>query len=318
MTALLASLVLAAPGLYKADPGPFAIGTESLTIERNLNLRSIPLRVTYPKFRGAHPTILLSHGFRGSRDGLEPLARHWSSHGYIVIRPTYADSARLMPPAERRRMMDPGPGAFAGWAERALEARAVLDQLRYIEATVLSPLGIGIDRTRVGAGGHSFGAHTTAVLGGMTFNAGPNRNWAGDFSDPRPAAFLLLSPPAGRPVATSYQGMNRPAIVITGSEDTSPVGPATNPEDRKAPYERSPAGGKHLLWIEGAHHDFGGVSGAPYPGGGPRNETHIRLVASTGLAFWDAYLKRDGQAWRYLQSDAVEHGSAGEAKLTSR
>ena len=105
-----------------------------------------------------------------------------------------------------------------------------------------------------------------------------------------------------------------PTMTITGSNDVAITN--TPPEQRKDSYTYASPGDKFLLWIEGAHHNFGGISGAGrFPTSGPPNKDHVAYVQSTTLAFWDAYLKGSAEAKRYLKANEIKQVSHGVATL---
>jgi hypothetical protein len=51
------------------------------------------------------------------------------------------------------------------------------------------------------------------------------------------------------------------------------------------------------------------------PSNADRGEAILRYTNSAALAFWDAYLKSDGEAKKYLRSGALTTLSKGAAKL---
>lgn len=218
-------------------------------------------------------------------DSYDPLIQYWVQHGYVCIQPNHADSFTYY----QGRLIDlfrPSRNAFSNWEERPGEVSLTLDRLSEIEAQVPG-LAARIDDKRIGVGGHSFGAHTSQLVAGSTTITGKS------YRDARARAVLLISPSGiggifGR---NSFQGLTGPLLVITGSEDTS-ITPTT-PEQRRQPFDLSPAGEKYLLWTEGAHHNMGGISGRRFPGAGPDDPGLLRTVQETSLAFWDAYLKDD-------------------------
>jgi hypothetical protein len=54
------------------------------------------------------------------------------------------------------------------------------------------------------------------------------------------------------------------------------------------------------------------------PSRAPQAESILEYTNSAALAFWDAYLKHDSAAKRYLQSDALEKFSQGAVELDRR
>ena len=176
-----------------------------------------------------------------------------------------------------------------------------------------------VDRKTMGVGGHSFGAHTAQLVAGATLSdpSGQRRS----FADPRPLAFVLLSPQgigthAAGLDARSWDKVTRPFIVITGTKDFGAKG--DDWQWRVDPYKHAPPADKFLLVIKGAWHGFGGVVGLGenVHGAGLEDENHRGYVKSTSTAFWDAFLKGDPKARSFLDSRSIEEISEGEATLT--
>jgi len=278
---LLTVLLLAAPvlaGDYKPQPGSHAVA-----VLETLELKGLPLRVTYPKESGKYPVIVFSHGLYGSKDGYQPLARFWAAHGYVCIQPTHPDSLQL---GFQTRVQ-----AMRAWEKRPRQVALVLDSLAAIEKKIACRL----DADRIGVGGHSFGAHTAQLLGGTTARGK-------SFADRRVKCVLLLSPQGKGTLfrEDSWSTLTKPVLILTGSNDTGRNG--QRPEWRLDPYKYSPKGDRYLVWIEGAHHGFGGISGAKWRGAGPRNDEHVRIVRQASLAFFDAFVKGDWKAKAWLRA----------------
>lgn len=281
-------LALAGPA-WRDAPGPCEVSAVE-----TIRLGTFDVRVTYPKGDALAPVVVFSHGLYGSKDGYQPLARFWASHGYVVIQPTHPDSLRQGFKESREAMQ--------AWDERPKQISAVLDSL----ATIEERTGRKLDRERIGVGGHSFGAHTAMLVGGAVVHPGRRT-----FRDPRVKCTLLISPQGvgGLFRDDSWKDYPVPALVITGSLDTSPIND-TKPETRLDPFRLGPDGRMHLVWIEGAHHGFGGISGARFPSAGPRDEGQVWVVQQASLAFLDAFVKGDEAAAKWL--------AAGELSKTDR
>lgn len=290
--------------------------------------KTIPLRITFPQAEGSYPLVIFCHGALGSKDGGQPLATWWASHGYVVIQPTFGDSISLMTEQEKAEVnslidLVNSPRTMRHWDDRVLDVKHVIDELERIERD-LPQLGGRIDRTRIAVAGHSFGAHTSALIGGLKL-MGPGGVLQRSFADERVAATILISPPGTGPsiTAESYQGMTRPVLMITGDKDGTPI----RGQEGKAgtwrreafdytPPARPEGGGKYLLWITDAWHGFGGINGrAAFPGAGPVANDHVLLVKSTCLAFLDAYLKEDAAALNYLHSPILAQEMQDKARV---
>jgi len=283
--------------LYAPDDGPREAAAPTwLELYDAGRDKVLPIRVDHPVGKDVCPLILWSHGYLGSRDGYDALVERWGSHGYVCIRFTHSDSLDI--PAEDR-------AAFDDWASRPADLSFVLDSLDDVEAAVPDLAG-RIDRTRIGAGGHSFGAGTANLVGGARTVVGQS------FLDPRILAALLISPQGEGDLLgpRSWDHFENPMLVLTGTLDDSDR-TGNDWTWRLDPYTHSPAGSKHLVVIEGAYHDFGGISGATFPGQGPRNEDHVLWVRSASTAFFDAYVKGIEGARAWLASDALARATSG-------
>jgi predicted dienelactone hydrolase len=225
---------------------------------------ALQVRVTAPVTGDALPVIVFSHGFGWSMDGYAPLVDHWAAHGFVVVQATYLDSRRLGLPSDDPRT----PGI---WRQRVADATHVLDQLHRVEAAVPG-LGGRLDRDRIAAAGHSWGAQTTsALLGARVLDA--DGSPGEDLSDARVAAGVLLAP-AGTggadltPFAAehfpfmnpSFATMTTPALVVAGDRDVNPLLTTRGADWSLDPYTRSPAP-KSLLTLFGAEHSLGGIPG---------------------------------------------------------
>lgn len=273
--------------------------------------RDLELRVTWPQDSGSHPLLIFSHGFRGSMDSYDPLVNYWAEHGFVVIQPNHADSLQYVPKNERLQALLPRPGSFANWSERPQEISLIIDRLDEVELQVPALQG-RIDRSRIGVGGHSFGAHTGQLIAGARTRLGQS------FKDPRVKAVLLISP-QGRGNSfgnDAWKEVTGPLMVITGSKDESIT--RTTPEERKEPFVLSPAGDKYLLWIDGAYHGFGGITGRPFPTAGPPNADQVALVQQTSLDFFRAYIIGDEQARLNLNPSKIAAFPNVNATLSKR
>jgi predicted dienelactone hydrolase len=329
----------AAPALYGA-----ARGAETVVKAVNLELahasrdEPLGLRISYPKRipdagEARYPIIIFSHGMGGSANGYDPLIEHWVSHGYVVIQPTHADSISLLNTEDRRAIRSAkqyvrDPQNSKNWKQRPEEIALLMDELDALEAFV-PDLAARWDRDTIGVGGHSFGAHTAQLMGGLSLKMpqrmrDTRRRGATDrrfeIADARPQAILAISP-QGRGESIddkSWQGMTRPTMFITGSHDTSPRNDHSA-SWRLDAFNFSPAGDRYLCFIDGAYHNFGGISGVVRrEDAGPQNDDHVQYVRSASLAFWDAWLKKNETARAWLDGDAMHETTQGAARLMKK
>lgn len=288
-------------GLYGQNPPSTEIIVQDFEVLDANRSKTLPFRATYPAKPGPHPVIVWSHGLYGSQDFYRPLVEHWAKHGYLVLQPSHSDSIKRGTGRPAKGMA----GNTRDWASRAEDVTFLLDKI-----PTLTTLAARADLTRIGIGGHSFGAHTTLLIEG----AQPALGQA--YRDPRPMAFVAISPQGESRLlnSSSWKGLERPTLFITGDRDDSPTGDKA--VWRLAPFEKSPAGNKSLLWVKDAYHNFGGITGQLRRGAGPANSDHVELVKSATVAFWDTYLKQKPAAAQALKTG--EFGGASRALTTWR
>lgn len=266
----------------------------------------LQVRATWPEGEGDLPVIVLSHGMGGSRDGYAPIAQHWAAHGYLVVQPTHPDSLALRSPREKlallrgREAFVRDPDNLSAWDERPAEVSLVLDTLGKPPGDLAWLARAGLDPSRidlehVGIAGHSFGAHTAMLCGGLAVRVVGSKH-----REPRADAILLMSPQGSGPGVPKegFAAIDRPTLVVTGSEDRS-VRTGQGPEWRLEAWEGLTVPDRWLLWLDGAHHDLGGLS-ARLPASGDADLLEAVLEVTT--TFWDATLRSDPAARRKLDA----------------
>ena len=304
----------AAPATQPTTQPLGSIRTNNTVLHDAKRNKDLPLTLFIPDAPGPHPLIVFSHGAGGSGEYYRPLVAGWVRNGYVVICPTHADSIALMTPQKRRglRPRDVVLDAVTdvqGWQERPRDASFVLDALDELERRV-SQLAGKIDRTRIGAAGHSYGAMTTTILAGATI-----RTKAGgelqSFDDPRVKAAIVLSGQGEGQMGFgkgSWGELKVPLLVMTGSEDRGARG--QDPMWRKAPFDGSPPGEKYWIFIQGATHmSFSGHDS---------NNAILGVIERATQAFWDAQLKGDERAKELLHSDKLAKDAGVEVEYQKR
>jgi predicted dienelactone hydrolase len=292
------------PANYVPAAGPYSIGTiDDLALHDQKRDKDLRVKLTYPTAKGPFPVLIFSHGYGGSKNGYSGLTSFWAERGYVTIQPDHADAYSLAtrtlraPPAGKSSMEaeidDP-----SAWMNRVLDVTFILDSLTAIQSRVPALRG-NLDSSRIGMGGHSFGAFTTMLIGGAAVDI-PGVPQGNRFADPRPGALLVISGQGRggmRLTDRSWQAITRPMMVMTGSRDRGLKGQP--PDWRKEPYEFSPPGDKYLVFIQGASHMT--FTGRPAEMG-REPELLFDDAKQASLAFWDAYLKHDTRAKEWLVS----------------
>lgn len=355
---------------YLPDETTYPVGSIPNAVlhdsERN---KDLVMTIEYPTRGGPYPVIVFSHGFGGSNVGYTPLTEYWAGHGYIVIKPSHADSGKLGPILEQRReerraemekaraegrrrngrqpeqqgQTSEKPDSLAeaiwatqttsDWINRERDISLILDNLTNLEKKY-PELGGRMDTSKIGVSGHSYGAFTAMMAGGMTsFASTPPIHAA----DPRVKAAVVFSPQGTGSLGLtkdSWKDVTIPMMFITGSLDYFTPGDA-NP--RHDGFAYSPAGDKYFLSFAGARHmTFSGgmfseisddeipvrASNGGYGGTDPMGNPQMATRGTGGrggsslfqrdrriftaakiasMAFFDAYLKNDANAKDYLK-----------------
>jgi pimeloyl-ACP methyl ester carboxylesterase len=262
--------------------------------------RDIPLKVYYPEGTGACPVILFSHGLGGSSEIYGYLGEQWASHGYVSIHPSHVGSDTTL-------LLTKGPGELLKAAvnveeirNRPLDLSFILDQLAARQASKHDPaqpfpLRDRLDLKQVGAAGHSFGAHTTVVIGGAQMALGNQKPLA----DPRVRAIIPMSPPViggknfPRLLQKTYGSMTVPSLHLTGTLDDSPIGD-TKAADRRVPFDFMVKSERQLVIFDKGDHMI--FSGRPSLTPRPDDVQFQAQIAAVTTIFWQAYLRDDKPA----------------------
>ncbi|APR76263.1 Hypothetical protein A7982_01610 [Minicystis rosea] len=300
------SFTAAADAPVRAQPAVVSVSPVVLPApERGVDLR---VRISAP-VTGSHlPILVFAHGFELSSEAYAPLASHWAAHGFVVIQPTFLDSRTV-------GLRPDDPRAPVVWRIRVGDMKRVLDHLDLVEGAVPGLRG-RVDRTRVVAAGHSFGAHTTSLLLGARV-VGADGNTGEDLRDARIQAGVLLCT-AGRGgddlsafakehlpyLNQSYATMTAPALVVAGDADRSAL-TVRGPDWFEDAYALSP-GDKDLVTLFGGEHMLGGISGVRVTETTDENPERVAAVQRLTTAYLRSALDPSDPAWATARRELVE------------
>lgn len=286
-----------------------------------------PIRVRFPRgATGPLPLVVLSHGGLSNprgHEGLDGWGEAFARAGYVAINMAHvgADAPTAMctslgVPVTECELDDFQREVSAGGTlppplyYRPLDARAVLDDLAGIEAAA----GVQIDRTRMGLGGHSGGTQAPMRAAGAVIDVSASAR-AVRSPEPRFRAFFAASPQGiGRLgfTASSWESITAPVLVLTGSADNSAGEQAAA---RRDAFRGMRGPDKYELFLDtpGATHALFslGNEAASQATLGP-------ILASSGVAFMDAYLRDSAEARAWLTSNAVARWTGGVATMSAR
>ena len=228
------------------------IDLEWLDSSRN---RVVPIRFYLPLQNttqiATSPLVVFSHGLGGSRNGYSYLARHFANNGIASLHLQHVSSDKSVW----------GGNAF-GLIERLAaalqtnEAVARAQDLSFaLDMLLSSDLAKYVDKSRVAAAGHSYGANTALLA------AGAQVRQDGIFKslrDKRIRAAVAISAPHyyGREdTSRSLASVSVPSLHITATEDNIRMpGYFSSVQDRLNVFDATGSAVKWLAVFEGGSH----------------------------------------------------------------
>jgi len=278
--------------------------------------RPVPTRLYWPAklpAGGQVPLVVFSHGIGGSRQGYSYLGKHWSSQGVASLHVQHAGSdaslwrgnpfgvvGRLQAAAQESEAM-----------ARAADLRFALDRMLSDET---GPLGAAVDRRRLVAAGHSYGANTTLLtVGAQVVRQGRTV----DCKDARFSAAIVISAPpfyGETDLAAVLGPVSVPTIHITATDDVIEIpGYRSGAADRLAVFDAVGDPRKLLAVFQGGSHSV--FTDRGFTGGAALNPKVKAATAELSLAFLDLSFQRDDAAlrrwrtaWQPILATAPEPG----------
>lgn len=275
--------------------------------------REVPIKFYGPLDHGleSYPLVVWSHGFGGNADGAGFISRYLASHGYGLLHLTHRGTDSSLwegkpghPWDILKQVKIPRTTTF----DRMKDVPFVLDQFPgwIAEHPDVAPY---IDYSKIGMSGHSFGAMTTQVMGGMPLpdregnliGMRDSRFRAGILYSPVPIAHLSnLSP------GELYGRIDMPLFHMTGTDDASPLEPIGY-EHRLVVHEHAGHPEQYLKILQdGDHMVYNGTRGKL--SANPKREEHEAIIKVASLAFWEAYLRDDERAMQWLRDHYMVRG----------
>jgi predicted dienelactone hydrolase len=279
-------------------PSDFHARQLDLVVHDATRNRDIPVLIYLPTNTAPAPVVLFSHGLGGSRYNNPYLGEHWAARGYVAVFLQHFGSDesvwRDTEPARRLTAMNQA-ASLKNFRLRVKDVPAVLDALERWNADKTNMLSGRLDLQKVGMSGHSFGAVTTQAVSGEATPMGGQL-----FTDTRIRAAVALSPskPAVGSAEKAFGSVKIPWLLMTGTKDVSFIGQADMPS-RLAVYPALHGAPKYEVVLDNAEHSAFGDRALPGDKE-PRNPNHHRVILGLSTAFWDAYLRGDAEALKWL------------------
>lgn len=246
---LLLSLSLLLAGLARAEPS-----THDLDWFDEARQRAVPVRLYWPEGAGPVPLVVVSHGIGGSRQGYSYLGEHFAANGMA--------SLHLQHVGSDRSLWAGNPVSLVGRLQDAVQEREALERVKDLSFALDRLLaderfGAHIDRARIAAAGHSYGANTVMLASGARVQRAGRPL---ELRDARVRAAVLLSAPPfygeADPKAI-LQSITLPTLHVTATEDIIRIPGYYSPaSDRIAVFDAVGSPLKALAVFEGGSHSI--------------------------------------------------------------
>jgi hypothetical protein len=220
--------LLAATLAFAATPALASAATATSTTTLKVGDRDVELTILRPE--APKGIIIFSHGAGGWPAPYTALFDLWTKAGFMIVAPLHVDSQKH----PKRADYD----LRAAFPLRLADLAAATDYAE--KAAPGLPMA---------SAGHSYGSLMSLIRAGAMEGMIPAQ-------DPRTKAALCFSSPGvikGLVGPTSYQGVKKPMMMITGDQDVLP-GMIADWREHLYPFETSPAGEKYLWVGKGVGH----------------------------------------------------------------
>ena len=293
VVALLSLLLLApmlaasshAPGGGDADAGLRAgYRVQDLDWFDPARDRAVPVKLFWPDAARTRtvPLVVFSHGIGSARDGYTYLGRYWARHGIASLHVQHVGSDRTLWEGNPFTLVSRFQHA-AGDAEAIDRVR---DQRFALDRVLARESGARIDRARIVAAGHSYGANTTLMSAGARV---VRQGRAIQLRDPRIRAAIVISAPPFygdddfRPILS---GITIPTLHVTTADDIIRIpGFGSGVDDRLKVFDATGGTRKVLaVYRHGTHNVF---TDHRYFDSREVSEDVKRATESLSLAFLD-------------------------------
>ena len=181
--------------------------------------RAVPARLYLPASATTAgkplPLVVFSHGIGGSREGYKYLGRYFAANGYASLHVQHVGSDRQVWFGNPLGLL----GRLSVAAQEAEAIARVRDLSFALDQLLASESGARLDRERIIAAGHSYGANTTMLAAGAQVELDGK---VLSLRDPRVKAAILLSAPPFYGMSDTrriLRDIDVPTLHITATED---------------------------------------------------------------------------------------------------
>lgn len=218
--------------------------------------RAVPVKLFWPEAArtGKVPLVVFSHGIGSARDGYTYLGHYWAKHGIASVHVQHVGSDRALWQGNPFGLVSRFQHA-AGAAEAVARVR---DQRFALDQVLAGAWGAQVDRARIVAAGHSYGANTALMAAGARV---VRDGKAIELRDPRVSAAIVISAPPFygdddfRPILA---GITIPTLHVTTADDVIRIpGFGSGVDDRLKVFDAIGGANKVLaVYRHGTHNVF--------------------------------------------------------------
>ncbi len=281
--------------------------------------RDVPFKIYLPAAGGKYPVIVFSHGLGGTCDLYEYLGTFWAKNGYVSVHVQHKGSddavwrGKSNPMQEMRKATIDVESIF----NRPKDVTFAIDQVDKLNKDEKSELKDKCDMDRIGVAGHSYGAYTALASSGRKLVAPLGA--AVNLTDPRIKACIPMSAPAKDRDKNnnSYADYNVPCMHMTGTLDDSPIGD-TKAADRRIPFDSIQKPDQYLITFNGGDHMIFSGRGLKFGERAGKDKMFQELIKESSLKFWDAYLKDNADAKKWLADGGLEKAMGENAAVEKK
>ncbi|MFT4253838.1 MAG: alpha/beta hydrolase [Caulobacter sp.] len=243
--------LLAATLAFAAAPALARAAAATSTTTLKVGDRDVEMTVVRPA--APKGVVIFSHGAGGWPTPYSALFDLWAQAGFMIVAPLHVDSQKH----PKRADYD----LRAAFPLRLADLAAATDYAA--KAAPDLPMG---------SAGHSYGSLMSLIRAGALEGVIPAQ-------DPRTKAALCFSSPGaikGLIGPTTFQGLKKPMLMITGDQDVLP-GLIADWHEHAYPFDTSPAGGKYLWVGKGVDHGLSYHPEAPgFPAAAALSTTFLK------------------------------------------
>jgi pimeloyl-ACP methyl ester carboxylesterase len=283
----LLSVALLSAGSARAEPS-----TRDLDWFDESRQRAVPVRLYWPEGAKRVPLVVFSHGIGGSRLGYSYLGQYFASHGMA--------SLHLQHVGSDRSLWGGNPLSLVGRLQDAAQEREALERVKDLSFSLDQVLaheefGKRIDRKRIAAAGHSYGANTVMLAAGAAIEREGRRL---SMRDARIKVAVLLSAPpfyGEEDLKAILKSITLPTLHVTATEDVIRIPGFFSPaSDRVAVFEAVGSPLKALAVFEGGSHSI--FTNRIGTGGSELNPKVKAATKELALAFLQRVFEGKGEA----------------------